>query len=396
MSIFSFHASHTNTHSPREFRALYLNQHMPIAAGNLGMQTVADNLCKCGMSRSALYHLCQTGRATTCEAIDVFCSTYLEVGWRTASNPKCIFGVAIDRHPSSPSAEYRRTMGLHSAVVVSLVLLCSAFGLSQKVDAVAGTVLSSCFSLLAIVVVKPIVEVLKVLVVRWDSSRWSAAVAAIPLAISAALVTSGVYCALPALLSLSCSVGNVYLAELMSAIVAWKRQRLNRQSHDPAIDKLLHATYRAPVTLLIGAATPMVLSGLLLWIVPHDAAVMSLVIVGGLIWCVVVMYVLLELKAWEENKDNVDHDSRTPILGLVLFLTSEKSAGPQQPPTASREPTSGREPTHAVAAAQPMSPIKSLFSAARDTGSVYCETREPPAAGHVVQSDDDLGNVFFQ
>ena len=235
-----------------------------------GMQTisasVADNTCRCGWSRKALYNLLQAGRLAPDDELSEFCNTRFMPGWRTDWDPRCLCGTRLSGHPHSQCGEHQRTLVIQMCAVVGLSLMCVAVGVcfsSESEDAnntnscqctdipnaTANTTINSttnagqafsrstslhlalsasCMTLLAVAVWRHVLDLLRAKCVTWPNSCISVSFALIPLLFSAALCVAAFLSNSNALLSVGCSVSSMYVTELLSTVTYWKRQRHER------------------------------------------------------------------------------------------------------------------------------------------------------------------------
>jgi hypothetical protein len=254
-------------------------------------------------------------------------------------------------------------MSLQLTALAAQVLMCLAFGLcfaeeSSRTSDAAALVNTSCdasgtfsnisttaapksltpvlvswsFSFMTVSTWKHLVDLLRSRVVRWpNKSKSNFVVLLIPLLACAALIASAVGLQSGLLLSLGCSIGSVYQPELLSAVVAWKRQRLDRQCANSEIARLLNAWGRSAVVLALGLVTPIALAVSVVSSAGASTAAVSLVVCGSILWAAPFTYVILELHTWHENLNNSEQKFRNPVCGHVLLITAEKQPPRMEP-----------------------------------------------------------------
>ena len=327
----------------------------------------ADNQCKCTHSRKKLYHLLQAGRQSREGAPDMcieFCNTFFRAGWRNSEDPVCIEGTALSDHPESQCVEHRRTMAIQMCAFVGLCLLCAAIGLcftSSTSDSTSSdacqcanianatdnttivaatrtlpsttslqeTLSASSMSLLAVAVWRHVVELSRARSVKWPNSRLHVAFALAPLLVGLGFGFVALFVKnANVMLSLGCSIGSMYLTELMTTVTSWKRQRLDRSFDNPDVKKLLKASYRSATVLLIGLVLPVGLaSGVCAQNAKNATKTAWLLFgFGGVLWMLPMIYVLCELKEWKAVHDSAVPPARylVPVLGTVVFITPQK------------------------------------------------------------------------
>jgi hypothetical protein len=227
-------------------------------------------------------------------------------------------------------------MRIQLAAFLGLCCFCVALGSCDAAcdSSEVQTLRVSAFSLLAVGGARHLVDLLRMRIVRWPDSLMAACVVLLPALLSAALLAVGFVRYNATLISLGCSMASVYHSELLTAVTAWKKQRLDRQFTDKTVDQLLAAPYRTAVSLVLGYLTPVAL-GLTVFLKSgcrSAGGIVAVLALGMLLWGAAVLYVLLELHAWGCAASGDTNRFRAPVLGHVLCFTPDSFITPEWPP----------------------------------------------------------------
>ena len=211
-------------------------------------------------------------------------------------------------------------------VITSLALLAIALGLSSQTTPNASVaenfLISSGFTLVVSSVIKHVVDYAKHSWVRWDKSWKSLIVALAPLLLGSACIAVALEFTLPVLLSLGCSIGNVYLSELLSMIASWKAQRLHRTAPEKRVVDMLNTPWRSVPIAMLGYTTIVVLSALLC-ARTSSPAIYGVSITGSVIWGLAAGNILAELTVWYRAQGIKAPDrfrQQLFVLGVPLLM----------------------------------------------------------------------------